>query len=180
MARYNQGMRLRPVKSIKHVVDASGTTTGGTNSIVDLIDAVASPANTVSNQVGDGATVHGIFISVEIVGAVAYAGVPRVYMVIYKNPGNNVAVGDISNIGVSDRRRFVLHQEMTMISQQASSAGGGDFTFPRTMFKGVVRLPRTFKRMGIDDKLQFVISNEIGESTGTTRWCIQCIYKEFR
>ncbi len=139
-----------------------------------------SPVTTSANQCAEGSTVHGIFLAVEIAGSVAYAGVPRVYMVVYKNPGNNIAVGDISSMGTLDNRRFVLHQEMVMISQQASSAGGGDFTFPRTMFKGVITLPRTFKRLGIDDKLQFVISNASGESTGTTRWCIQCIYKEFR
>jgi len=100
-------------------------------------------------------------------------------MIIYKNPGGNTAVPDPSNIGISDKRRFVIHQEMNMVTRQATTGAGGDWGIPITMFKGTIRLPGRMKRMGYGDKLQFSIQNATGEATGTGDWCLQCIYKEF-
>ncbi len=180
MPRINRALALRPINSLKHVVDASGVTTGGTPSEVTIAVQVDLPSTTVTNQVHTGSAVKAIFLSVQLSGSVAYGGVPRVYMIVYKNPGNQVPTPDPSNIGISPRRKFVIHQEMTMVAQQTTSgAGGGDGTFPRTMFKGVILLPKRYQRFGDADELTFVIQNATGEATGTTRWCLQSIYKEF-
>ncbi len=169
-------MRLRPVHSIKHIVDASGVVVAGTNSVVDLINTKDAPVTTSPNQVALSSKVFAVFLSVEIVGAIAYAGVPRVYFALLKNPAADFTIGDLSSLGDSDKRRFIVHQEMMMVAQTV----GDGTAFPRTMFKGVVRLPGRLSRMGTDDKLQFIIGNNSGESTGSTRWCVQCIFKEFR
>ncbi len=168
--------RLRPVHSLKHIVDSSGTTSGGTTSTVDLIKTVDSPILANVNECQSGSTVPSIFLNVQTAGAVAYAGVPRIYFAVFKRPANNLTQPDPSGMGAEDVKRFVIHQEMMMQAQQGTT----DETFPRTMFKGVLRIPPRMRRNGYDDRLQLLIQNATGESTGTTRWCVQCIYKEFR
>jgi len=175
LARFRRD--LHPVNSLKHVVDTSGVTSEVV-SVTDIANAVDAPVRGTSNNVNVGCVINFIFLVVEIVGAVAYAAVPRVYMCVNKNPANEIGTLNPDSIGVQDTRKFVIHQEMMMVSQQASSAGGGDFTFPRTMFKGVIRIPRHMRRMGLDDRIQMRIMNDSGASTGTTRWCMQAIYKE--
>ncbi len=132
-----------------------------------------------SNQVHVGSAIKFFFLAVEIVGAIAFAGVPRVYMYVVKNPSAELTLPNPDAVGASSVRKYIIHQEMKMVSQQASSAGGGDFTFPRTMFKGVIRIPKRYQRQGIEDKITVVMGNATGESTGSTRFCIQAIYKEF-
>ncbi len=165
-------LRLRPVNSIKHVIDASGLTTLGLPSVVDLVRAIDNP-DPDTNQVHYGSRVNAIFLSVQITGVIAYAGVPRVYMLVMKNPAANLVIPAADAVGASNNRKWVIHQEMAMVVAQT------DTSFPRQFFKGVIVLPKKYQRQGIDDKLQFVIQNSSGESTGTTRWCVQCIYKEF-
>ncbi len=173
-------MGLRPVQSLKHVITNSGTVVAGAVTTQTVIEAVDNPTLAGAIQVQQGSTVSSIFLSVEVVGAIAYAGVPRFFMAVMKNPGNNITSPRADTIGTSDAKKQIIHQEMIMVSQQASSAGGGDFTFPRTMFKGVIRIPRGYKRFGTNDRLNLLFSNDAGETTGSTRWCIQCIYKEFK
>ncbi len=175
--RASRGLRLRPVKTIKHIVDSSGLVILDTQSITDVVNTVEAPVSSVSNNVSNGSTVHAIYLRVEVKGgAVSASGVENFYMAVYKNPGNNIAgPANLDNIGVSDKRRFILHQEMMMTTPATAESG-----FPRTMFKGVIVLPRTFKRMGIDDKLQVLLQQKSGETNQTTQFCIQCIYKEFR
>ncbi len=91
-------------------------------------------------------------------------------MYIMKNPGNNIVNPDPSAVGVTDERRFVIHQEMIMLS---GDAGNG---LPRVVFQGVIKIPRAYKRFGIKDRLQLVMIT----STVTADWCVQCIYKEIR
>ncbi len=150
-------------------------------STVDIAVQTDSPSTSATNQVHTGSAIKAIFLKVEAVGAVASANIPRVYFYILKNPANEINVTNMApdEVGSNARRKFVIHQEMMMMSQQASSAGGGDFTFPRTMFKGVVRLPKRYQRFGVDDRLQLVLANFNGETSGTTRICMQSIYKEF-
>ncbi len=180
MARYNRALAVRPVNSIKHVVDTSGVVTS-TISTTEFASAVDTPARlTQPDEVHNGSVIKWFYAQVETAGSVAYAGVPRVYCMFWKNPGNELVAPSPASVGSSDVRKFVFHQEMQMVAQQTTSgAGGGDGTFPRTMFKGVIRVPKRYQRMGINDRLSFSIQNEPGESTGTTRFCFQCIYKEF-
>ncbi len=174
----SRGMSLRPVKSIKHIVDAQGLVTLALQSVVDVINSQEPPVGTgTSNAVENGSTVHSIYLRVEVRGgAVAASGPENIYMIVYKNPGDAVAPpGNLDNVGTTDKRRYVLHQEMLMLTPTTAEGG-----FPRTLFKGVIKLPRTFKRMAIDDKLQVILQQKTGETNQTTIFCVQCIYKEFR
>ncbi len=180
MARMGRALAYRPINSLKHVVDTSGVVIGGAQSVTDIAVQHDDPLTSVSNRITTGGVVKSIYLRVEVAGAIAYAGVPRVYMFVFKNPGSEVSVPPVDAVGIDKARKFVIHQEMQMQAQQTTSgAGGGDGTFPRTLFKGVILIPRKYQRFGDGDKLQFVIGNDTGESTGSTQWCLQCIYKEF-
>ncbi len=145
---------------------AAATSTTDLTNTVDLPDAL-------TNQVHVGSYVKFIYLKVEVVGAIAFAGTPRVYMYVWKNASGDLTFPATSNVGASAVKRYVIHQEMTMVADLLQT------DFPRTMFKGVIRIPKGYQRHAIADKLQLVISNATGESTGSTRFCIQCIYKEF-
>ncbi len=167
---YRRAIRLRPVNSIKHVVDVSFTGVAGTQVDTTVMDAVQTPVLTTPAQVAIGARVSSIYLNVECVSIETDPGaIPNVYLIVFKNPSNGLGVPVASSVGTSDNKRYVLHQEMVMVNNVA----GGN---PRVLFKGVIRIPRGMARQGNDDALQIgLISTAVN-----CAFCIQCIYKEFR
>ncbi len=174
--RRRQSLRLRPVNSIKHIVDSNGGVTGAGQSVTDVVQAQPVITETLSNRVLTGSLVYAIYLRVEVIQEVAAAGIDNIYMYVFKNPSGNLATPAVDGIGVTDKRRFVLHQEMVMTGNVLSAAQA----IPRILFKGVITLPRNLRRFGVDDKLQVVIGHRTGEATQVSNFCLQCIYKEFR
>ncbi len=175
MSFRRRSLRLRPVQSLKHIVDTNGGVSGGAQSVNDVVVAVQNPAPTALNQVNIGATVNAIFLRVEVIQEVAAGGIDNIYMYVYKNPGGNLATPAVDSVGTTDKRKFVLHQEMMMTGTALTAASA----IPRTLFKGVVMIPRGYKRFGVEDKLQVVIGHRAGEATQVSNFCLQCIYKEY-
>lgn len=176
MSQRRLNLRLRPVNSLKHIVDTNGLTSTDVASITDVIDTVTTP-NTASgpNQCHIGSTVHAIYLRVEVKGgAVTASGVENIYMGVFKNPGNLLGAPRLDSVGTTDRRKYMIHQEMIMTNVATAEA-----SFPRTLFKGVIKIPKGYKRNGFEDKLQVVLQQRLGETNQTTQFCIQCIYKEF-
>ncbi len=135
-----------------------------------------SPATDTTNQVLTGSTVFGIFLNVQVVARVGAGGVDNIYMIVYKNPSANLNIPSVDNIGASDKKRYVIHQEMVM-----TQAGITDNSLiPKTLFKGFIKFPFKMKRNGIDDKWQVVIGHRTGEATQVSNFCLQAIFKEFR
>ncbi len=174
--RGSQAIRLRPVNSLKHIVETNGSVSAAGQSVTSVIETVSAPATGNPTECHVGSSVHAIYLRVEVVGSVAAGGVDNIYLGIFKNPSNDLAIPNLDSVGASDRRRFMIHQEMIMLTPLDTVNGVG---FPRTMFKGVIMIPRGFKRNGVSDKLQVVLQHRSGEATQTTRFCIECIYKEF-
>ncbi len=159
---------IRPVHRIKHVKDSNFGTMVNTQVNVDLITSVDAPVLASTDQVETGSKVNGIYLKVEAV-ATGTEGLPNLYMMIVKNVGGNLTFPSANAVGANDNKRFVIHQEMVMLSETAT---GG----PRTVFNGVVAIPKGYRRFGPNDLLQlYVISPFI-----TTNVCVQCHYKEFR
>lgn len=176
MPRYNRGMALRPVNSLKHVVDTNGGITGGTPSTTNVINAVANPATTTPNDCTIGSTVSSIFLNVQVIQKVAAGGVDNIYMIVYKNPGGDVTGPAVDNVGGGDDRKRVIHQEMIMTGNVLTAAAA----IPKTLFKGVIRIPRAIRRNGVSDQLQVIIGHRAGEASQQSNFCLQCIYKEYR
>ncbi len=164
-------MALRPINRIKHVVDNSSTLTAGTILATVLADATDTPTIAATSSVETGSKVNGIYLRVEVASNEAQdvGAIPNVYMTIAKNPGNNITLPAPNIVGGSDNKRFVIHQEMSMIE---NNLGGN----PRTLFNGVVVIPKGMRRFGPDDQLTLsILSPAINIAV-----CTQCHYKEFR
>ncbi len=159
---------LRPVNRIKHVIDQQLGLAVATESTIVLADAVDAPVLATTNQVQTGCTINGIYLKVEA-NAVTSAALANFYMFVAKNPGTNVNLPPPNAVGSDDNKRFVIHQEMIMFQQQSGSN-------PRTVFNGVIVIPRGMRRMAPDDNIVIVFL-----SPGVqTNICLQCHYKEFR
>ncbi len=175
MSMRRRNLRLRPVMSLKHVVDTNGAISMGAPSITDVITTVNNPSASTSNQCALGSTVNAIYLRVEVIGKDSAGGIDNVYMIVYKNRSGDLIPPPVDAVGVSDERRNVIHQEMLMLDFKGTTAG-----FPRTLFKGVILIPRGIRRNAVEDKLQVVIGHRPAETTQLTEFCLQCIYKEFR
>ncbi len=171
--RSRRGNAIRPVHRIKHVIDKQlGLTVGADNS-TDLVLTVDAPVLANAEECETGCTVNGIYLKVEV-AATSSAALSNFYMYVAKNPGGNLALPNPNLVGISDNKRYIIHQEMVMLQKEptADSLGGN----PRTVFNGVIVIPRGYRRMAPNDSLVLVI-----RSPGVTAdVCIQCHYKEFR
>ncbi len=169
--RFNSS--LHPVHRIKHVIDAEGTVDDTPIVVVPLIDAEDAPTLAGVTTVETGSKVYGIYLHIEV-SHTSGTGRPNIYMIVYKNPAT--AYGgtafDPKSIGNLDLKRFVIHQEMILMS---GDAGNG---LPRPLFNGVIKIPKGMQRMGPDDRL--AVNLVIGTAGVNADWCLQCHYKEFR
>ena len=136
--------------------------------VTNLIFATDTPTLAAREQVQTGATVNGIYLRVEI-NATTAAALPNAYMMLFKNVGGNLTAPAANLVGSSDNKRYSIHQEMVMLQSVVNSN-------PRTLFNGVVVIPRGFRRFGPDDRLELhVLSPGVNLNL-----CVQCHYKEFR
>ncbi len=167
--------RLHPVKSYKHIVDVATSTVLAVQSLVPVVSATDNPVLANIDDVETASTVNAIYLRVEALMTNVFSGVPRLYMAVFKNAAGRLGFPAVAQAGDDDRKRFIIHEEMIMLSGSISSTG-----FPRTVFQGVIRIPPRLKRFGQDDVLYVILSHGAGETTGITNVCVQCIYKEFR
>ncbi len=166
--RRGMGLRLRPVNRIKHVVDTQGGLTANTQQDITLIKSTDTPVLANNIDCETGSTVNGIYLKCECY-ATSTAALANFYMNIVKSPGGNIAAPSANSVGVSDDKRFVIHQEMVMMEKNTTGN-------PRTVFNGVIALPRGYRRNGPNDLLLISL-----KSVGTSAdFCFQCHYKEFR
>ncbi len=165
--RYRQN-NLRPVNRIKHVFDLQVGLTLNTLSTVALVNTVDAPVIANTSEVQTGSSVNAIYLNVE-----AYArtegALSNVYLAVAKNPGNNLTLPNPNVVGGSDNKKYYIHQEMKMIQQQINGN-------PRTIFNGVIKVPKLYKRNGPSDRLVL----QIFAPGVDINFCVQCHYKEFR
>ena len=147
--RGRKGLGLRPVNRIKHVVDNQEATAAGTQIDKTLLNAVDSPVLANPTEVLTGCTVNGIYLKVEVY-ATSSAALANVYMIVWKNPGANLTAPAANTVGSNDNKKYVIHQEMVMLQRVTNSN-------PRTLFNGVIVIPRGYRRFGPKDKIQLSI-----------------------
>ncbi len=159
---------LRPINRIKHVIDSQFAPVIGTQSNVTLIFGVDNPVLANVTEVQAGSKVNGIYLHVEVTAESA-AALPNAYLSVTKNPGNNITIPVPNVVGSDDNKRFVIHQEMVMLQKI-------DPSNPRTLFNGVITIPRGYRRFASGDTLVCSVF-----SPGISLFaCLQCHYKEFR
>ncbi len=159
---------MRPIHRIKHVVDSQGATAADTQAGQTAIISKDAPVLANTAEVETGSTVNGIYLHVEILWSSGVA-LANCYLAIFKNPGGNLTAPDANKVGVSDNKKYVIHQQMIMLQAQADPN-------PRVLFDGVIAIPKGYRRFAINDTLQVLVY-----SPGIAfDFCIQTIYKEFR
>ncbi len=167
-SRFRRGNSLRPINRIKHVVDVQGGITAGTASNQAIIATTDTPTLGVPTSVETGCTVNGIYLKFEI-NATSSAALANFYLIIWKNPGGNITNIVPNTVGTNDNKRFVIHQEMVMLQQVTNSN-------PRTVFNGVIVIPKGYRRFAPNDTLLLSFL-----SPGVNmNFCFQVHYKEFR
>ncbi len=159
---------LRPVQRLKHVVDKQLALSLGVVTTETLINQDDTPTLAETKGVQQGSSVNAIYLKVEGY-ATSSGALSNCYMAVYKNPGGNLANIDPSIVGQNDNKRYVIHQEMIMFQKVTPSN-------PRTLFNGVIVLPRGMRRFSYGD----VLSLGLKTPGVNADICFQCHYKEFR
>ncbi len=163
-----RGLNLRPVNRIKHVVDSQDGVILNTVLTKPVIITSDTPTLGATQQVETGSTVNAIYLKVEVYATTA-AALANVYMYVNKNPGNGLTMPNPNVVGADDNKKYVIHQEMIMLEQKVNGN-------PRTLFNGVIVIPRGYRRNGPNDRLEVrVFSPGVNINV-----CIQTHYKEFR
>ncbi len=172
MARYRRMGAMHPINKIKHVVDSSATVAQAVQG--NFIVATATDTPTLADRTGveTGSKINGFYIRFEVASneAVDLGAIPNFYFFIWKNPGGNVTAPVPNAVGSNDNKRFVIHQEMSMIENKGQGSN------PRTIFNGVVVVPKGMRRMAPND--QWTIET-LCPALATAQ-CLQVHYKEFR
>ncbi len=163
-----QNNRLRPVNRIKHVVDLQGGLTAGSGTTIELVRTSDTPNVADTEEVETGSTVNGIYLKVEV-NATSSAALSNVYMYVAKNPAGAITLPQANVVGASNVKKYIIHQEMVMLQQVTNSN-------PRTLFNGVIAIPRGYRRNGPLDEIQL----RIFTPSVSINFCIQFHYKEFR
>ncbi len=163
------GNSLRPINRIKHVVDSQFATPLNTAVNTLLVNTTDTPLLANVAQVETGSRVNGIFLSIEAVNTGVTGVLANAYIMVYKNPDGNLTFPNPNAVGASDNKRYVIHQEMVMLQMQDNSN-------PRTLFKGVIIIPKHLRRNAPADQ---IVVRAFAPGV-ETNWCLQCHYKEFR
>ncbi len=166
--RRNFRSSISPINRHKHVIDVQNAVIAGVTATESLINTVDSPVLGTSVQVKTASKVNGIYLHVEVV-ATTSAALSNVYLIVFKNPGNNLVIPNPNVVGINDNKKYVIHQEMVMLQQQTNSN-------PRTLFNGVIVIPKGYRRNGPNDR----IGLKILAPGVNINYCIQCHYKEFQ
>jgi len=165
-------MALRPVNRVKHVIDSLATIAKTVQTPFVLSDAVDNPVTANIRDVAVGSKINGFYIRIEVASndAQDLGAIPNCYLIIYKNPGGNLTMPSANAVGASDNKKWIIHQEMTMIE---NTGQGGN---PRTIFNGVVVVPKGMRRNAPNDRWTFDLLSPVIDIAA----CMQVHYKEFR
>lgn len=136
--------------------------------------ALATDTPTLANisSVETGSKINGFYLRLEVASneAIDLGAIPNVYLAVWKNTGGNLSAVVPNIIGANDNKRFVIHQEMTMIENKGQGSNG------RTLFNGVIVIPKGMRRMAPND----VWTAQIISPALDIVVCMQVHYKEFR
>ncbi len=173
MPYHRRGMALRPIQRIKHVIDTSATVAAAAVTPFRLVTSIDDPSPLTANPECETASkINGIYIRMEVASneAIDLGAIPNVYMYLWKNPGGNLTRPAPNAVGGSDNKRFVIHQEMSMIENKGQGSNA------RTLFNGVIVIPKGMRRNGPNDIWEIAFLCPALD----TAVCIQAHFKEFR
>ncbi len=171
--------QLRPINSVKHIVEASTIIAAITDTVVlRLVAGVDTYSLADADGVPTGSRVNSFFLSTFAYteGGEVANEVPLVDWYIIHNPSNRFGTTfDAANLptpgatGIHKNKRFIIHTEKGL-------SGGGDASLAGVpmVFKGVIGIPKKMRRIGEDD--EFLVCYR---ANFATKVCAQAIYKHY-
>ncbi len=162
---------LSVINSIKNVRSVATAGAAATTTTVGIAKAVTSPSPTVQTDVSHGSKIFRIYVDFTIGAsaevAIGVSNFADAYII--KNPGSNLTVPAPASVGTSNEKKFVIRQWKGIIGARTQG-------YEPLRFRGWIKIPRIYHRMGTDDQWQFVFRSEGVASLA----CTQFIYKWFR
>ncbi len=159
------------INSIKNVVSVVTAAAVSTTTLVLVAKAVNTPSSTTATDTSNGCKIFRIYVDFTLAAsaevAVGTTNFADAYLM--KNPGDNLVEPAPTSVGTSNEKKFVIRQWKGLIGPRTQG-------FEPLRFRGWIKIPKVYQRMGTDDTWQFVFKSE-GVASIT---CTQFIYKWFR
>ncbi len=174
-----RGNFLRPINSVKHIVETSNIIAAVTNTVHQtIVDGVNTYTLGDVNGVPTGSKVSSFYLSVYAIseGGEVANEVPLVDWYIIKVPGGTYGTTfDATNLptpgatGSHQNKNKIIHTEKGL-------SGGGDASLSGVpmIFKGVIKIPKGMQRIAQDDQILLCVRTNFA-----TKLCAQTIYKHY-
>ncbi len=163
---------FRPViDSNKNVVSSFTALPSGTKTSVSIADAQDSATLAVTQDVERGCSIRAIWVEFWITAtATAVDGVTNgVDLYLFKNPGQNLTSPIPGTVGSSNEKKHIFKIWKGIIG--ARSQG-----FQPYSWKGWIKVPKSYQRMGANDRWQMII-----QTTGVAGlFCSNFVYKWYK
>ncbi len=159
------------INSNKNVVNSFTGLTSGTKTSVSIADAQDSATLAVTQDVERGCSIKAIWIEFWITASELFADAITngVDLYLFKNPGQNLTSPIPGTIGSSNEKKFIFKTWKGIIG--ARSQG-----FPPYTWKGWVKIPKRYQRMGANDRWQMIL-----QTTGSDAlFCSNFVYKWYK
>jgi len=164
--------RLRPINSIKKVIDSSGALVSATVSANVILNTTSGTAwvDAGDSSVPQACHVYGFFLSLyATLDGSPNASTPAINVLIAKNPSGSLTLPTPGATGGNENRRFVIHEIKGLL-------GFDTVGTTRKLFEGVIRIPKHMQRMGRDDEITVNIRTDAHNGF----FCLKAIYKFYQ
>ncbi len=162
----------RIIDSNKNSISRLDGIVAATKTELDIAIAVDAAANASAAQVTRGCKIFKIWVEfwVEATENITLGVTNSFDGYFIKNPGDNLTTPTPGTQGTSNEKKFIFKTWKGLLTPVRTNGG------PYYNWKGWVKIPRVYQRMGADDTITFVVI-----STGTNMLvCSQFIYKWFK
>ncbi len=166
-----RGFPRPKVSSEKNVITSFTAGAAGAKVGITIAQAVNAADNTVTKEVTRDCHIYKIWLELWVSASEAITeGVTTgIDAYLFKNPGSNLVSPVPGTVGSSNEKKFVFKTWKGLIASRKEG-------FPAYTWRGWIKVPKVYQRMGTDDLIQFVF-----QSTGANALvCSNFIYKWFK
>ncbi len=159
------------IDSNKNVVSSFTGVTAGTKGSKTIVLTVDAAANANATEVTRGCKIFRIWVEfwAEASAEIAVGTTVGFDAYIIKNPGNNLTTPTPGTVGTSNEKKFVFKIWKGLMGTRTQ--GGSYYSW-----KGWIKVPRVYQRMGADDLIQLVF---LGTGSNVL-FCSNFVYKWYK
>ncbi len=168
------GRRFFPrpkVSSEKNIVTSYSAGASGVKVGITIAQAVNAADNLISKEVTRDYHIYKIWLELWVSASETKTeGVTTGFdAYIFKNPGTNLTSPIPGTVGASNEKKFVFKTWKGLVASRKEG-------FPAYSWRGWIKVPKVYQRMGTDDLIQFVFTG-VGVNVLV---CNNFIYKWFK